>query len=139
MNRIFTFSETKVSGAGFESMGVDSKRLILYLNSIFIYFVCFTAIIFLYGILQPLRGYGFIDRLCIKIKNNFIWSGYLGLITQSYLNLCTGCLLSYSEINFTTHSDIFDFVFTILMSVAVIGYPLLVYFLLSTDLDNSIN
>jgi hypothetical protein len=29
LNRIFTFSETKVSGAGFESMGIDSKRLIL--------------------------------------------------------------------------------------------------------------
>jgi hypothetical protein len=40
---MFQFTETETAGVGFTSMGITSKRLILYLGSTFLFIVIVAA------------------------------------------------------------------------------------------------
>ena len=125
---MFSFSESSVVGIGFASMGVSSARLILNMNSFFFYYLLFgITILFYFLLLLNKNANPAIQRLIKKLEKSFIWNGCVRLVTQSYLSLCIGCLLSFLDTRFETKSDIVDFVVTLFMAFVVVAFPFWVY------------
>jgi len=54
----------------------------------------------------------------------FFWSGSLRFWIECYLDLAIGIGLSFYNLKYETHSDIFDIVFTIGCCTIIVGLPI---------------
>jgi len=77
-------------------MGVTSKRLILYLQNIFLFILASVVLVVLYAVLWLLRGYWKpLNRFRLKIGRFLYWKFFLRLIIEGCLDLAMGILLSF--------------------------------------------
>ena len=132
LDYFFTFTTTELPGIGFEAMGVNSKRLILFLGSIFLWIVLIFAqcavLLFAYALRRTLK---FFNRLSLMFQRQLIWTGLILTIIESHLDICVGILLSFEETHVVTNSDIFDLSLTIFFTPIVLGLPVFSFFHLS--------
>ncbi len=52
------------------------------------------------------------------------------MLLESYFEMCVGILISWRQPRFENVSDVFDLVFTFIVTLIVIGGPILSYLLL---------
>lgn len=132
ISSIFTFSPTETIGPGFSNMGVESKRLIPYLGSFFLFLMFDIFLLVLYAILYFLRNKSkYVDRIQQKLAIMLFWNKILILQYECYLDYCIGSLLSYEQLNWVNLSDYVDSCFTILVTPIAVGLSFFIlYFLM---------
>ena len=139
---IFEFSETEMPFATFQSMGVDSPRLTLYLGTIFLILAWIFVLSIIFLISWPFnKTVTLVRRFHNMMKTTYYWRGIIRFLLESYSDMSIGIMLSWRVSLFENASDVFDFVFTFFVTLIVIGGPILCCLLLlryASELDGQI-
>jgi hypothetical protein len=91
----------------FAAIGFKSVYFMNNMGSLLIGFLIYLAGVFFILLLSLfLSGRSRLKRFFIKLKKVFLYNQFVGMMMESYSNICVCCLIAFFNISFASYGEI---------------------------------
>jgi hypothetical protein len=106
------------------------------MGSLLIGFLVYFAGVFLILLLSLLlNGRSRLNRFFVKLKKMFLYNQFVGMMMESYSNICVCCMIACFNIHFGSYGEIVQTVTNFTFIFLSFAFPLVVIYTVTKDWD----
>jgi hypothetical protein len=136
INIVLKLNETLPFNENFEAIGFESVYFMNNMGSLLIGFlIYFAGVFFLLFLSLFLNGRSRLKRFFIKLKKIFLYNQFVGMMMESYSNICVSCMIACFNISFDSYGEIVQTVTNFTFILLSFAFPLVVIYTVTKDWD----
>ena len=136
INRALQLNATLPFNENFAAIGFESIYFMNNMGSLLIGFVIYLAGVFIILLLSLfLSGRSRLKRYFIKLKKVFLYNQFVGMMMESYSNICACCMIACFNISFASYGEILQTVTNFTFILLSFAFPLVVIYTVKKDWD----